>query len=109
MSPFRPADVVLLALPFTGGTGAKRRPALVLLDSVDIDIIVVPITSRHVRSAFDVPLADWHGSGLYLPSTVRVNKPVTVDQRLVERRLGTLSTHDWELVRAKIHELWDPL
>ena len=109
MSPFRPAAVVLLAPPFTGGTGAKRRPALVLLNAADIDIIVVPITSRNARTAFDVPLADWRWSGLYLPSTVRVNKPVTADQRMVELRLAVLSAQDWDLVCAKVHELCDPL
>gem|GEM_PF-4871135 len=43
-------EVVLMTLQFTAGTGAKRRPTLVLLDTGDADMIVVPITSRAARS-----------------------------------------------------------
>lgn len=39
-----------MTLQFTAGTGAKRRPTLVLLDTGDADMIVVPITSRAARS-----------------------------------------------------------
>jgi mRNA interferase MazF len=71
MAQYRSGEVVLLTLPFTGGAGRKRRPAVVLLDMGDADIIVVPVTSQAARSSFDVPLLDWRQAGLHLASIVR--------------------------------------
>ncbi len=95
-----------MAFPFTAGTGAKRRPTLVLLDTGDADVIVVPITSRTSQATFDVVLAEWQQEGLKLPSVVRVHKPVTIEKRLVERRLGALTPGDWTRVRDRLQELW---
>ncbi len=39
-------DIVLLEFPFTDGQQSKKRPALVLLDTQDGDMIVCRITSK---------------------------------------------------------------
>jgi mRNA interferase MazF len=106
MQNYHSGDIVLMTLQFTAGTGAKRRPAIVLLDTGDADMIVAPITSRAGRAIFDVNLAEWQQAGLLLPSIVRVHKPTTAEKRLVERTLGTLTADDWAQVRAKVLELW---
>ena len=95
-----------MTLQFTAGTGAKRRPTLVLLDTGDADMIVAPITSRAGRSAFDVALSDWQQAGLLIASVVRVHKPTTAEKRLVERTLGALTASDWAQVRTKVRQLW---
>jgi mRNA interferase MazF len=46
MMRFEPGDLVLLAFPFTSETGAKQRPALVLLDSGDEDLLVARVTAQ---------------------------------------------------------------
>ncbi len=46
MKIYRPGEVVLLLFPFADATGAKRRPALVLVDTGDDDIIVARITGQ---------------------------------------------------------------
>jgi mRNA interferase MazF len=106
---YRPGEVVLLSLPFTGGMGAKRRPAVVLLDVDDADIVVVPVTSQLMRTRFDVALRDWQQAGLRLPSIVRVDKPAALERRLVDRVLGALTDRDWADVRAAVRHLWDAL
>ena len=106
ITKYHSGDVVIMELPFTAGTGSKRRPTLVLIDTGDADMIVAPITSRASQGAFDVPLIDWQQDGLALPSVVRVHKPVTTEKSRVERRLGVLTSDDWARVRAKVQELW---
>lgn len=106
MRRYHSGEVDLITLQFTAGTGAKRRPALVLLDTGDADIIVVPITSRAGRDSFDIMLTGWKDAGLLLPSVVRVHKPATAEKRLAERTLGRLTPGDWAQVRAKVAELW---
>jgi mRNA interferase MazF len=106
---YRPGDVVLVMLPYTGGEGAKRRPAVVLLDVDDADVIVVPVTSQAIRTRFDVALQNWSQAGLRLPSIVRVDKPAALHRRLIDRALGALTDRDWADVRAGVRALWDSL
>ncbi|MBS4029554.1 MAG: hypothetical protein KGZ58_13075 [Ignavibacteriales bacterium] len=46
MQKFRSGEVVLIAFPFANMEGMKRRPALVLLDTGNDDILVARITSQ---------------------------------------------------------------
>ncbi len=106
MRNFSSGEIVLLSFPFADATRVKRRPALVLLDTGDEDIVVARVTGQIVRGPFDVSLAKWRREGLLLPSVVRVHKVATLEKRLVERRLGVLTVDDLERVRAGIHRLW---
>ena len=106
MGNYCPGDIILLSFPFADVTTAKRRPALVLLDTEDEDIIVARITSQIVRTPFDVELVEWQQADLLLPSVVRVHKVATIENCLIERKLGTLTESDWAKVRAVIQHLW---
>ncbi len=87
--------------------GAKRRPALVLLDAGDEDVLVARVTSAPAVSEFDVRLQGWQNVGLLLPSTVRLHKLATLKKRLVTRTLGTLSAADREAINRKLMHLWN--
>jgi mRNA interferase MazF len=106
MTTYRPGDVVLLLFPFTSAEGAKKRPALVLLDTGDDDVVVARITSQITRGDFDVELSQWQREGLMARSVVQVHKLLTVEKELIQRRLGTLTPNDWAQVRAAITRLW---
>ena len=77
-------DVVLLKFPFTDGKSYKRRPALIINDYDDGDIIVCRITSQICETPNDVNITDWGKSGLRLPSVIRVHKMATLEKDLVE-------------------------
>ncbi len=66
METYQTGEVILLLFPFSDTAGSRRRPALVLLDTGDEDIIVARITSQIARSEFDVELTDWQPAGLRL-------------------------------------------
>jgi mRNA interferase MazF len=106
MNSYHPGEVILVLFPFADAAGAKRRPALVLLDTGDEDIVVARLTSQVSQTVFDVELVDWQQAGLLLPSVARVHKVATLEKRLVERRLGMLTPNDWAQVRARIQQLW---
>jgi mRNA interferase MazF len=106
MQNYQSGEVLLLLFPFADATGARRRPALVLLDTGDADIVVARVTSQIIRTVFDVELVEWQQAGLLLPSVVRVHKVATLEKRLVERRLGALTSNDWVQVRPRIQQLW---
>lgn len=106
MTDYRPGAIVLLQFPFTDSTAVRRRPALVLLDTGDEDIVVARVTSQVAQTPYDVALMEWQRAGLLLPSIVRVHKVATVEKHLVERQLGALTKSDWAQVRAVIRRLW---
>ena len=106
METYRAGEIVLLSFPFANAMGARRRPALVLLDTGDADIVVARVISQAARDPFDVELVEWQQAGLLLPSIVRVHKVATLEKRLVERRLGALTANDWERVQTAIRQLW---
>jgi mRNA interferase MazF len=106
MQNYRFGDIVLLKFPFVEQQEAKRRPALVLLDSGDADILVARITSQDVYTEYDVVLDDWRQSGLLIPSVVRLHKMATLEKKLVERRLGVLMQKEKLNVQAKLQQIW---
>jgi hypothetical protein len=53
MAAHAQGEVLLAWLVFSDGQGAKRRPALVVRDFDDDDLLVVPITSHSARGKAD--------------------------------------------------------
>ncbi len=106
MQQYRGGEVVLVTFPFVDKDGAKKRPALVLLDTGDADIIVARITSQVPQPDFDITLAEWQRAGLRVPSIVRVHKLLTLAKHRVDGNLGIITARDWAQVRAKVQELW---
>ena len=106
MQNYQSGEVLLLSFFFGDAVGSKRRPALALLDTSDEDIIVARITSQTAPTGFDIELEEWQRAGLLLRSYVRIHKVATLEKRLVDRRLGTLTPNDWAKVGAKIQQLW---
>jgi mRNA interferase MazF len=95
-------QVVVVNVPFTGQTGSKPRPALVV--SVEtfhqklLDVIVCPISSQpryHEKPGpGDHPLDHWKTVGLRHPSTERISNILAVEKNLIKRVLGTLHAED---------------
>ena len=103
---YQPGDVVLVAFPFTGGAGAKRRPALVLNDDGGPDLLLARVTTRIYTTPFDVLVADWKPAGLVAPSVARLHKLATLERVLVERRLGSLSGADRQQVATTLRTVF---
>lgn len=107
MTLYEPGDVVLVAFPFTSGPGSKVRPALVILDTGDLDVVVTRITTQSASSPFDVALADWRGAGLLAPSSLRLHKLATLAKADIQRKLGRLQATDRQTVTAGSRRIVD--
>jgi len=59
MSTYKFGEIVLLQFPFTSGSGYKKRPALILFDSGDADVIVARVTSQMKTDAYDIEIQNW--------------------------------------------------
>ena len=109
MRKYHPGEVILLEYPYSDFKETKRRPALVLLDSGDEDIVIARLTSRPHSGPFDVQVDDWKQAGLMTPSVVRIDKLLTVAKLLIEQRIGTMSDEDWRKIAHAIQRLWKDL
>ena len=98
MASYAAGDIVLLEFPFTDTAGSKRRPALILLDTGDDDIVVARVTGQLSAAPQDVTLDEWQQAGLLLPSVIRLHKVATLERRLVDKKLGRLMPADWSRV-----------
>ncbi len=97
-------DVVLISFPFTNAIGAKKRPALILYDAGDPDIVVARITSQPVFAADDILLIDWQAAGLRLPSTVRLHKVATLEKTMISKVMGSISTADKQQISTRLQK-----
>ena len=94
MTTYKAGDVLLVSFPFVSGSRRTLRPALVLLDTGDADVLLAKITTQAHPSQHDMALADWQGAGLIAPSFLRLHKMATLEKRLVDRVLGHLQPQD---------------
>jgi mRNA interferase MazF len=90
MDKIETGTIVLLKFPFADGINYKRRPALVLKDLEDGDLLVCRITSKIYKSKYDIYLDDWLKFGLKLPSVIRVHKMATLEKDMVETIMGKI-------------------
>jgi mRNA interferase MazF len=98
MPNFQYGDIVLLDYPFAERRISKRRPALVLIEDAENDILVFRITSKSYTGTTDVPIRDWTDAGLNAKSIVRLTKMVTVGEMDVIKKVGTLTAYDKTVV-----------
>jgi mRNA interferase MazF len=108
----KPGEIVLVKFPFTSLDSEKKRPALVLLVTSATSKInfctVAMITSKieGLKFSGDIALSDWKLAGLLHPSLLRLSKTATIDQELITKKLGSLSSKDKNIVKKEFSSLW---
>jgi mRNA interferase MazF len=105
MTTYQTGDLLLVDFPMTTSGPAKPRPALVVLDTGDADVMLARVTTQSRNTPFDVPIADWKKSGLLAPSIVRLHKIATVAKTRVQRVLGCLEASDRQQIRAVLQQI----
>jgi mRNA interferase MazF len=105
MTSYEFGEIVLVDFPRTGSAQRKKRPALVILDIGDADVVLAPITTKERSRAGDYKLRDWQLSGLLRESWVRLAKVACLEKSDVSSRLGRLTDHD----RDMMTKLWQTL
>jgi mRNA interferase MazF len=100
-------DVVLVPFPFTDQSASKQRPGVIVSSlayhRARHDVVLMAITSQMRGSGQfgEVIVQDWMAAKLLKPSAI---KPViaTLDQTLIMKTLGQLSTRDQAALKEVI-------
>lgn len=100
MTTYEFGDVVLFGFPHTDLSTISKRPAVVIYDSGDQDVLVARVTAQEYVSEADYRLVEWRKCGLLAESYVRMGKQATVGKQLIVRRLGRLETKDMENLKT---------
>ena len=110
MPPYGFGGIVLVPFPFTDQSGSKKRPAVIVssatYNKARRDVVIMPATSQLKPSGTfgEVIVQDWQAASLLKPSAI---KPVfaTIEQTLILKRLGQLSSSDQSALRVVITEI----
>jgi mRNA interferase MazF len=102
---YQPGDLVPVDFPFTISGPSKPRPALVILDVGDADLLLARVTTQAQNTAFDVVISDWRTAALLAPSTIRLHKLATLAKSRVQRHLGALVAQDRQQVATVLRQM----
>ena len=101
-------DVVAVPFPFSGRPGAKRRPALVVsnrqFNRAGHSVLCMITTKAEPPWPADHTIGDLAAAGLPVPCIVRL-KLFTLDNRLLEKKLGRLGNSDRTTMRDNLESV----
>jgi mRNA interferase MazF len=100
MTTYQSGDLLLVTFPMTAAGPGKPRPALVILDTGDADVVLARVTTQPHGSPFDVQQA-----GLLAPSIVRLHKLATLAKNRVHKHLGSLEAADRQSIAAVLQQI----
>ncbi len=106
MTIYNKGDLLLAEFPFAGGRQTKKRPAVVLLDSGDADVVLARITTQPQQTIHDVHVVHWQSCGLRATSFIRLHKIVTSEKSQVLRVLGSLHPVDRQSVSSALNQVF---
>ena len=106
MTSYNFGDIVLIGFPHTDLQGISKRPAIVLYDSGDQDVLLARITTQEYTTETDYRILDWQKSGLVTESYIRLGKQATIEKRFIIRKLGTLEAKDIEVLKSILKRMF---
>jgi mRNA interferase MazF len=93
MEKFIKGNVVVIPFPFSDLSDLKRRPALVLANLENNDILLCQITSQYKESKYVIPLKTTNFAIGTLPvnSYIRPERIFTADKSIILKTVGIVS------------------
>ncbi len=109
MTGYNRGDVVLVGFVFSGESGTKNRPAVVV-SSDDYnrgrnEAIIAAITSRKDRLLIGDFLIDkWQEAGLLFPSVATAILR-TIKNTMISRKIGSMSSEDMQALDDRLKQV----
>jgi mRNA interferase MazF len=106
MTTYNFGDVILIGFPHTDLQGISKRPALVLYDAGDQDVLVARITTQEYTTNADYKIKNWQSSGLLAASYARLGKQATIEKQHVVRLLGKIDALETETIKTLLKKMF---
>lgn len=100
---FKENTIVLIRYPFTDLSKSKSRPALILRNQQDEDLVCLPISSQIGTTRNDVKIEDTDCLNFTFPisSFIRIQKVFTLHSSLVKREIGSFTPQFFKKVKKE--------
>jgi mRNA interferase MazF len=98
-------DIILIGFPHTDLQRISKRPAIVLFDSGDQDVLVARITTQEYTTEGDYKILKWERCGLLAQSYIRLGKQATIEKSYILRQLGTLEASEIQAVKSILRKV----
>ena len=108
MTSYNLGDIILIKFPHADLQHSSKRPAIVLYDSGDRDVLVARITTQEYSTETDYKIIEWKESGLLAESYIRLAKQATIEKQYIIKTLGRLKSSeiaDIKRILRKIFQL----
>lgn len=106
MTNYNFGDIILLKFPHVDLQYASKRPAIVLYDYGDRDVLVARITTQEYSTEADYKILKWKESGLIVESYIRLGKQATIEKNYIIKNLGKLESSEIKNVRAILRKIF---
>jgi len=107
MTAYNFGDVVLVGFPHTDFRNVSKRPAFVIYDADDLDLLVARITTQEYNTEADYKIVEWKRSGLIAESFVRLSKQATIEKKYIIKKLGTLIESEQENIKSVLRKIFN--
>ena len=107
----RQGDLVIIPSPFTDQSGKKLRPGIVISNErynrVLQDFICVPLSTelRNYEHVFRLYLDDIGSGFIHKQSDVRVDKIISMNQKLIIKRVGRVKFYIVDKIKNILNKL----
>lgn len=108
MTSYNFGAIVLVGFPHTDLQVVSKRPAIVLYDAGDQDVLVARITAQEYVTEADYKIVNWKACGLIVKSYIRLGKQATLEKKYIIKQLGTLDSHEIKNVRIVLQKIFLP-
>ena len=108
---FEPFDVIIFGFPYVEKARIVKRPAVVLSqykgfgEASGIAIVAMITSALNSVWPLDIAISDLADAGLTQPCSVRM-KINSASYELIEKRIGSLSLSDREVVSVNLRQLF---
>ncbi len=109
MEEFVKGDVVVIPFPFSDLSFIKLRPALIIVELKNGDVMLCQITSKQKTDGFSISLDknDFILGGLDQLSFIRPNRIFTAEKSIIKYKAGSIRFEKQQEVRNGIVSLLD--
>ncbi|MBF0201263.1 MAG: type II toxin-antitoxin system PemK/MazF family toxin [Desulfamplus sp.] len=107
MTVYNFGDVILIGFPHTDLHTISKRPALVLYDSGDKDVLAARITTQKYTTGLDYKIQHWKESGLIIESYIRLGKLATIEKAYIVKFLGKLNDLETEYIKTVLRRIFN--
>ncbi len=115
MTNYKSGDVVLVPFPFVDLSSTKKRPVLILkvLKPVSFPaLMIVAMISSQIKGESipgDRLITDWEKAHLLHPSKIRLAKLVSIEHKMILKKIGRLSSKDKQSVKGEWQRLFNDM